>query len=334
MRHNPAIMRKFTSKNRRHRHHVKVLKSEVMSPRIAWFNFLDVLKLFTKISAVIAALLVIGYGVREAIEYTFHQNPDFRLQSIQLNTNDVIDESGLVEQLAIDLNANIFDFDTDEMEKKLLRTPAIEQVKIERELPGSLVFEITTRRPRAWIACPEERIMTSRKANQLLVDDNGFIYPCPEQQLERAMNLPVIRVKADKKHPILEGSILKHPEYRRCVQLLDSFRTIFPDDVRIIETIYQTKPWSIDLSTRSGTTATFGLDDHSRQLDFFSQALHHARKKGYEIETINLIPKQNVPITIRGEAAPPRAIPVGARSATQKTGSRRNNDLQSLLNRN
>jgi hypothetical protein len=327
-------MRKFTSKNRRHRHHVKVLKSEVMSPRIAWFNFLDVLKLFTKISAVIAALLVIGYGVREAIEYTFHQNPDFRLQSIQLNTNYVIDESGLVEQLAIDLNANIFDFDTNEMEKKLLRTPAIEQVKIERELPGSLVFEITTRRPQAWIACPEERIMTSRKANQLLVDDNGFIYPCPEQQLERAMNLPVIRVKADKKHPILEGSILKHPEYRRCVQLLDSFRTIFPDDVRIIETIYQTKPWSINLSTRSGTTATFGLDDHSRQLDFFSQALHHARKKGYEIETINLIPKQNVPITIRGEAAPPRAIPVGARSATQKTGSRRNNDLQSLLIRN
>lgn len=327
-------MRKFTSKNRRHRHHVKVLKSEVMSPRIAWFNFLDVLKFFAKISVVVAVLLVIGYGVREAIQYTFHQNPDFRLQAIRLNSNDVIDESGLVEQLAIDLNANIFDFDIDEMERKLTRTPAIEHVKIERELPGSLVFEVTTRRPQAWIACPEEQVMTSRKANQLLIDDKGFIYPCPEQQLELAMNLPVIRVKADPKHPILEDSTWKHPEYRRCVQLLDAFRTIFPDDVRIIETIYQTKPWSINLSTRSGTTATFGLDDHNRQLECFSQALHHAQKKGYDVETINLIPKQNVPITIRGEAAPPRAIPVGARPTTQNTGSRRKNDLQSLLNRN
>ncbi len=327
-------MRKQSSKNKRHRHHVKVLKSEVMSPRIAWFNFLDFLKLLTKIAAVIAALLAVGYGVREAIQYTFHQNPDFRLQAIQLNTNDVIDESGLVEQLAIDLNSNIFDFDTDAMEQKLLKIPAIHTAKIERELPGTLVFHVVTRQPQAWIACSEEGLTTTRNIDQFLVDQNGYIYPCPEQQLELTVNLPIINVKTDPKHPIALGVTLKHPEFRRCTHLLDSFRTIFPNDIRIIETVYQTNPWSINLSTRSGTTATFGLDDHSRQLEYFTQALSHAQKKGYEIETINLIPKQNVPITISGKTTPPRAIPVDEIPVTNNEESRRNNDLQSLLNRN
>lgn len=327
-------MRKHSSKNRRHRHQVKVLKSEVMSPRIAWFNFLDFLKLLTKIAVVIAVLFAVSYGVREAIQYTFHQNPDFRLQAIQLNPNDVIDENTLVEHLSIDLNANIFDFDTDEMALKLLEIPAIHTAKIERELPGTLVFHVATRQPQAWIACPESGLTTSRSPNQFLVDQNGYIYPCPQQQLELAMNLPIIHVKADPKHPIELGATLKHPEFRRCTHLLESFRSIFPNDMGIIETVYQTKPWSINLSTRSGTIAIFGLDDHSRQLDYFSQALHHAQKKGYEIETINLIPKQNIPITIRGEATPPRAIPVGELPVTNKEESRRNNDLQSLLNRN
>lgn len=326
-------MRKHSSKNRYHRHHVKVLKSEVMSPRIAWFNFLDFLKSITKFALIIGVVVAIAYGVREAIRHTFHQNPDFQLQAIQLNENDVMDESGLVEHLGIDLNGNIFDFDIATMEQKLLEMPAIQTAKIDRELPGTLLVEVTTRQPRAWIACPEEGLMTTRNLNQLLVDQSGFVYPCPERQLEQAVHLPLIHVKADPKHPIKPGTTLKHPEFRRCTLLLNSFREVFPNDLRIIESVYQINAWSINLSTRSGTTATFGLDDHARQLDYFSQALHHAQKKGYEIETINLIPKQNVPITIRGEASPPRAIPV-EETSNNNGRSQRNSDLQSLLNRN
>jgi hypothetical protein len=327
-------MLKHRKKNRRHRHQVKVLKSEVMSPRIAWFNFLDFLKFLTKTTAVLALLAAIGYGVREAIEYTFHQNPDFRLQAIHLNANDVIDEADLVEHLQIDLEANIFDFDLSSMEQKLTAIPAIETAKIDRELPGTLVFQVTTRQPRAWIACPEDGFDTKRGTNQLLIDQNGFLYPCPEQQLELAATLPIIHLKPDPEHPIRPGINLGHSEFRRCNHLLTAFRDSFPEDIEIIESIYQLNPWSINLTTRSGTLATFGLDDHKRQLDYFNQALHHARKKGYEIETINLIPKQNVPLTIRDEEAPPRAIPVGEIPVADPTDSRRNNDLQSLLNRN
>ena len=70
-----------------------------MSPKIAWFNFLGFLKLLSKLAFVIGVLLSIAYGVRQAIEHTFHRNSDFRLQVIDLTPNDVLDESGLVEKL-------------------------------------------------------------------------------------------------------------------------------------------------------------------------------------------------------------------------------------------
>lgn len=327
-------MRIRSSKNRHHRHHVKVLKSEVMSPRIAWFNFLDLLKIFTKITILVAVLFVVFYGIRQAIQFTFHQNPDFRLQAINLNPNHVIDETDLVEHLKIDLAANIFDFDIELMEQKLLEIPAIESAKIERELPGTLSFQIVTRQPMAWIASPDEGLLASRELNQLLIDHNHFIYPCPENQLEHAAKLPIIQLKANPDHPIRAGLALNHPEYRRCIQILKSFHAAFPDDVAMIESIYQLNPWSVNLTTRDGTLATFGLDGHTRQLDYLSKALHHAEKKGYEIETINLIPKQNVPITVRNEVQPPRAIPVRESDLQSSSPSRQNQDLQSLLNRN
>jgi hypothetical protein len=102
----------------------------------------------------------------------------------------------------------------------------------------------------------------------------------------------------------------------------------------MIESISQATEWSLNLATRSGTIATFGLGDHSRQLDYLGRALDHARKKGYEIETINLIPKRNVPITVSGDGEPPRAIPVSEEISGQMPASRQSKDLRNLLNRN
>ncbi len=63
-------------------------------------------------------------------------------------------------------------------------------------------------------------------------------------------------------------------------------------------------------------------------------ALDHAGAKGYAIDTINLIPKYNIPITVRDGATPPKAIPVSTVAPANAEESRRARDLSSLLNRN
>ena len=290
---------------------MKVLKSEVMSPRIAWFNFLDAIKTFTKVVLLLAVIAAAGYGIQKAIEHTFHDNPDFRLQVINLSPNDVMDEADLVAHLDMDLSANIFDFDVQLMQDALLEIPAISEAKVERELPGTLNFTIKTRQPLAWInshAAPQDN--ATRRIGGLLIDQKGFTYSCPSKQFAQAQHLPVILLTEDPHHPIVAGLEFKHPQYRRCAKLLASFSATFPEDVSMIEAIYQENPWSMILQTRTGTLATFGLEEHQRQLDYFDKALQHSQKKAYEIETINLIPKQNIPITVNASEEPPRAIPV------------------------
>lgn len=328
-------MRQRTSKARRHRYHVKVLKSEVMSPRIAWFNFLAALRSLTKFAVIIGLLLAAVYGIRAAIEHTFHRNPDFQLKAIKLSPNDVLDEAELVELLEIDLAANIFDFDVDALEAKLLEQPAISAARVERNLPGTLDFRITTRKPVAWVACPEEGFPATRHIGSLLVDHEGFAYRCPPGQAEVGQELPILALTKDEEHPIQAGKTLDHPQYGETLRLLKSVVSECPDELPMVDTISQANAWSLNLVTRSGTVATFGLGDHARQLEYLGRALDHARRKGYEIGTINLIPKRNVPITVSADAAPPRAIPVDP-EALEETPARNSqaDDLRTLLNRN
>ncbi len=327
-------MRLRTTKARRHRHHVKVLKSEVMSPRIAWINFLDALRKLTKISLVIGLLLAAFYGIRAAIEHAFHRNPDFQLKAITLNPNDVLDESELVELLKIDLAANIFEIDMDALEARLKEEPAIADAQVNRNLPGTLDFQISTRKPVAWIACPEEGFPARRNAGSLVVDQEGFTYRCPAGQMEANQDLPILALSKDDDHPIRAGKIIDHPQYNETLRLLKSISSRSPDGLRMVDTISQANAWSLMLVTRGGTGATFGLGDHARQIEYLGIALDHARRKGYQIQTINLIPKRNVPITLSADSPPPRAIPVDEDASETAPARNQADDLRTLLNRN
>lgn len=305
-----------------------------MSPRIAWFNFLQSLKFLVKAGIFVGVLFAVGYGIREAIEHTFHENPDFRLQVVKLNENDIFDESLLVDYLEIDLTANIFDLDPKSMQEKILQKPAILSAKVERELPGTLAFSIRTRDPVAWITHPNKNTNPSRKIGGLLIDSSGFTFPCSASQFNNAKQLPVIEISHSKEFSLKVAQLVEHAELKHCMHLLKAFRSTYPSDLAMIDKISQGAEWSLNLTTRSGTVATFGLGDHDRQLKYMGHALRHAEKKGYTIETINLIPKRNVPITVREDSLPPKAVPVLEPQATDKPRSRQADDLQSLLKRN
>ncbi len=309
-----------------------VLEVRVMSPRIAWFGFLRFFGMLAKLACLAAVLTGIGWGVWRGIEYAFYQNPDFSLKVIDLNSNPVIDEVGLVDVLEIDLTADpsLFAINAGDAREKLLELPAITDARVERHLPGTLMVRIAARTPKAWLRCGEKPA-DPRVAGGLLVDHHGIAYPCPELQLEEAVALPVIDL-ADSTPAI--GRKVDNPSLDHCLRLLDAARAADPEAVRWIESIRQANEWSLELVTRQGTRATFGLGDHARQMQSLRDALDHAAEKGYVIATINLIPKYNIPITVRGESTPPRAVVVSPPPSPGDGQSRRERDLGTILNRN
>jgi hypothetical protein len=328
-------MRRKTTKHRRQTRQ-SVLEVRVMSPRIAWFGFLKFTGKIVKIACVLAVLTGIGWGVWRGIQRAFYKNPDFRLQVIDLNANPVIDELGVTEVAGIDLTANpsLFDVNVDEASRKLSGLPALTEARVERHLPGTLVVRVVARSPKAWISCVDEGLTEVRRAGGMLVDSQGVAYPCPDLQTELAADLPVIDLPASAGHPIQAGTKVIQPELEHCFALLDSARAADSKAPHWIESIRQVNDWSLLLVTRQGTSATFGLGDHARQIDSLRAALDHAGEKGYVIATINLIPKYNIPITVRGGGTPPRAIPVPEAAPVDASESRRARDLSSLLNRN
>ncbi len=304
-------MRRKTSKTRR-RKQPSVLEVRVMSPRIAWHGFTKMLGGFLRLALLLAVLGGIGWGIWRGIQHTFHHNPDFRLQVIDLNTNPVIDEAGLIEMAGIDLTVetSLFEVDVSDTRDRLEAMPAVISAEVERHLPGTLVVRIESREPRAWVATTGTDLSRVRQASGLLIDAKSHVYPCPKRQLEEAKMLPIILLKEDEENPLVANRELKHPELSRCVKLLEASRGSDPESPSRIESIRQANEWSLRLVTREGTSATFGLRDHPAQIEKLRVALDHAAQKGYAIDTINLIPRFNVPITVRGQRPPPRAIPV------------------------
>ena len=168
----------------------------------------------------------------------------------------------------------------------------------------------------------------------MLVDAEGVAYPCPDMQVQSATALPVIKLPASVENPITLGKKIRNDSLDYCVQLLDSARAADPDAVQWIDSIRQLNEWSLELVTRQGTSAIFSLGDHARQIESLRAALDHAGEKGYDIATINLIPKYNIPITLREEQAPPRAILVSPPNEESPSDARHARDLGTILNRN
>ncbi|MES2660363.1 MAG: FtsQ-type POTRA domain-containing protein [Verrucomicrobiota bacterium] len=322
-----------TSKTRR-RSRSKVLEVRVMSPRIAWFGFLKFAGKVAKFACILAVVTGIGWGIWQGIQHAFYKNPDFRLQVIDLNPNPAIDEAGVVEAGGINLTASLFEINVDELTVKLNQRPEISSARVERHLPGTLVVRVIPRTPCAWISCPDAGITETRKVGAMLVDHDGIAYPCPVRQLDAATNLPLVHLPASEKFPIAAGKMVSHPELRHCFHLLNSARESDSDAVQWIESVRQINDWSLLLVTRDGTEATFGIGGHEQQIHRLRAAMEHAGQEGYVIGTINLIPKHNVPVTLRTEKAAPKAVPVSEPTPADRRKDRRASDLNKLLNRN
>lgn len=311
----------------------RLLRANVWSIRTLWHSTLKGTYRLVLLLAVLGTVGAAGWGGKVALDRLFYDNPDFRLQVVQLNPNEAINERDFVTITGLDLNTNLFRIDVKQITRCLLSQPAIKDARVERQTPGTLIVNVTARTPRAWVACPDDKLPATRKPGACLISFDDIVYPCPELQFEAAANLPIIELSHHADHPITVGGKLRHPQFANCVRLINAAREQGEKGLAWIESVKQEKAWSLTLTTREGTLATFGLGDHERQLRYLHTALDHSRRKGEAIATINLIPHKNVPYTVT-TALPPKAIPVAEPAAAPASPDRRARDLDSLLNRN
>jgi hypothetical protein len=316
--------------------HQSVLRARVITKRTVWFGFLKYTGNLIKLACMLGIISGAGWGVWRGIEHAFFKNPDFRLRVINLNPNPVIDEIGIAAAAGINLSEspNLFEIDVKEVTRRLTMLPEIAEARVEKHPPGTLFVRVIPRSPAAWISSNEAGWPQARQPGAMLVDRKGVAYPCPPLLAASTTSLPVIELPPSAGQPIKSGKKIRQPELEHCFLLLDAAKEEDPESLRWIDSIRQVNSWSLLVKTRQGTSATFGLGDHARQIGTLRAALDHAGEKGYTVDTINLIPKYNVPITVRNEAPPPKARPVPENESPDNGKNRRSRDLDNILHRN
>lgn len=327
-------MRRKTTKHRRPQD--RVLSVRVITKRTVWFGFLKFSGKLVKLACLLAVLAGAGWGVWRGIEHAFYKNPDFQLKIIDLNENPVMDEMALASVAGIDLRAtpNLFSIHIGEVSRKLTARPEIKSVQVERRPPSTLRVRLVPRTPSAWIATANQTPQEIRKTGGMLVDHEGIAFPCPPSLIDSASKLPVIILAEESMKNVQPGVKAESANLQHCFHLLEAACEADPDCLRWIDSIRQANDWSLLVTTRDGTMATFGLGNHEEQMERLRAAINHAGEKGYVLDTINLIPKYNVPVTLRNEPAPPKAKPVTPEKTEESGTSRKSRDLKKILNRN
>jgi hypothetical protein len=314
-----------------HRRQVLVLQANVMSPRIVWFGILKSCRKLAKFAVVLALIGGAAWGIHLGIRRGLLENEEFRLQVIQLTPNPALDERRLVQIAGIDLKGSLFDCDVSEIQSRLRALPEVGSATVRREFPGTLIVEVVAREPHAWIASASQGILPRDLKNGLLVNRAGFAFACPPALLSQAMELPVIHLGENGEAPVA-GKFVKHLEFDRLNRLYQVACKEIDGAPRWIDSLSQSRAWSLELRTREGTIASFGLGDHERQMNDLKVALEHARTRDQQIASIELIPERNLPVILAGGNTAPRAILIDESEAAPAP-DRRARDLQNLLNR-
>ncbi|MBB5352334.1 cell division septal protein FtsQ [Haloferula luteola] len=325
------MFRRRTSKIRK-RHQVKVLRANVMSPKIFWFDFKQALFSGFRWLSFAGLLVAAGWGIWQGIQRGLFENPEFRLRRLTMNENTALSDERLLTVTGIDLDGSLFDCRPREIREKILSLPEVLSARVTRQFPGSLDIQVTARQPAVWVACSELDIAPRDPVTGLLVDSQGMMFPCTAAMWESASQLPVIQLEEEGFS--LEGGMkVKNESFLRGMRLLTEARKASDDASRWVDTIRQYKGWGSQLVTRDGTVATFSHGDLERQMGDFLAACQHASQKGRKIATIELVGRRNLLVTFQdGSDSEGVAHPIPA-PPEENAANPPVSDLQRILER-
>lgn len=238
-----------------------------------------------------AALLKIT--VQEAIL----KNPQFELRDVAVQTSGPLTVEKIVRATLLTRGENLLTINMRALHTRLRQLPPVKDVAIERNFDaGLMTLKITQRHPVAWLDCPKLGMIAGRPEVGFLLDAEAVPFPC-DGVTEAMMSLPVIRYGALTQKSA--GTAIEDLQLNAALKLLRELEQRFELGQPQIRSIDIQTPYSMVASFADKSVITFGVDDLDLQLARLDRIRVEARQKHWEIETLNLLARQNVPITFR-----------------------------------
>lgn len=269
---------------------------KVDSPKIREMERRDAKRKGFKWALALIIVICLAALLKITVRESFLNNPQFSLRQIAVRTEGPLTAQKIVRASALTSGTNLLTINMRELRGRLMLLPQVKDVKITRNYEGLLTLEVKQRQPVAWLECSKLKIYARRPDGGHFVDEEGVSFPC-DVMTPAYEALPVIRYEALSQNT--PGAPIPDFQVKSALSLLQQLQKRFeqvPDEVRLLD--IQT-PYSIVAAFADQSLVTFGVDDLEPQLARLDRVRHDARQRRWQIATLNLLVRHNVPVTFR-----------------------------------
>ena len=248
--------------------------------------------------AAVVITVVVGLFalVRVVMSEAFEKNPRFSLRQVLVNTEGALTAQRIVRATGLTEGQNLLTINLREVRERIERMPEVRGADVTRDYEGRLTIDVEQRRPVAWIECPKLRVFHMKSGSGMLLDEEGVALPC-DVILKEYLKMPVIRV--EELPQIVPGAQVASAEVLAALRLVREFESRFDDHHDEIAAVEIPARYALEAVFRDGSRATFGADEMDAQLARYEQIRRAAREKQWDIASMNLLARTNIPVTFR-----------------------------------
>ncbi len=286
-RRRPANHRMTSNRERRKQYFVEGVVKRGTNER--WVAFRGSLWRLVKVLSLAAIVAGIYFGATTGWRKFFWQNPDYALRDISFSTDGTLTREQAFAVAKLKEGANIFSYSTTAIGEALRAMPQVENAEVARYLPNRIEISVKERKPTAWLAASGEKSGSAEPTH--LLDARGLVFQ-PRNIPHEIRALPIISgVQTEDLEP---GKPIRKAEVLAALELLRRTRETGTFKVMSIDV---SKAYCVVATDQKRAQLTFALDDIAGQLERLDAVRGEAALIGQEIQTINLIPLRNIPVT-------------------------------------
>src|SRR4051794_1024159 len=280
--------------NPRQRKQQHLLDVKVRARKATQHRNRRVVVVLSKFVLTVAICAGIYFGARLGMRRFFFENPDYRLATIDVQTDGTLQRDQVLKLADLREGENIFQINLAQVHQVLQQLPQVDEVQVLRKLPGEIDIRLVERRPIAWITSEKQISDPFQSDVAFLIDARGVLMK-EKELLPEYLGLPLITgCTSESLEP---GKIVQSVEAKAALELLRLSAGSFMQTRFQIREIDTSKGYCLTVTDKNHTRVTVGFDHLEKEIQRLEQFLVFADDSRRDIETVNLLVQRNVPVT-------------------------------------
>ena len=236
------------------------------------------------------------FGGKEALRVYVWENPEYFVRDPRVATDGTLTREQVLAAADLLEERNIFTIDLGKVRAAVGKLPQVECVEVQRTLPNDLAITISERRPIAWVTSKKEEDPTTSERS-FLIDARSVVLRS-RVLLPEYYHLPII--SGVETENLVPGQRVNTFDIRAALELV----RLNADSTRFqVRNIDLTKGYCLVVTDQRRAKITFGFDRIDTQLSRLNRLLDAIEPTRQELQTVNLIPERNVPVTFYDPAS-------------------------------